>query len=475
VSKYLGDIVAGATIRGAFNTRDTDGAPITLAGTPLLRVYKNLDDTEDDSGITLNVDDDGRSGFHRFEIDTSADGTFYAAGNDFMIVITQGTVDTVSVVGVVVATFSVENRNDKADVREFGGSAGTFSSGRPEVNTTHAAGTAWGSGAITAASVAADAGGEIADAVWDEAMSGHVTSGSFGQRLQGIRSGTAQAGAAGSITLDAGASAVNDFYDGMVFITGGTGAGQSRAITDYVGATKVATVSPNWVTTPDATSVWVVLPAASLPTPTAADIADAVWEEDLSDHSGTAGSTAEQLEAAGAAGDPWATALPGAYTSGQAGKIIGDNINATVGSRASQTTADAIETDTQDLQSRLPAALVSGRISADAVAISGSTNAADNVEANIGNLDATVSTRATPAQVNTEVVDVLTVDVVADSIPADGSRPTIAQAAYLLVQFMTERAVVGTTMTVRKPDGSTALMTFTLNDATSPTSITRAS
>lgn len=41
-----------------------------------------------------------------------------------------------------------------ANVTQFGGSNGTFSSGRPEVNTTHAAGTAWASGAITAASIA---------------------------------------------------------------------------------------------------------------------------------------------------------------------------------------------------------------------------------------------------------------------------------------------------------------------------------
>ena len=44
---------------------------------------------------------------------------------------------------------------------------------------------------------------------------------------------------------------------------------------------------------------------------------------------------------------------------------------------AVQTTATAIEADTQDIQSRVPAALVSGRMSADAVAISGSTTAAD--------------------------------------------------------------------------------------------------
>lgn len=77
--------------------------------------------------------------------------------------------------------------------------------------------------------------------------------------------------------------------------------------------------------------------------PTAAENADAVWEEAIDDHSGTAGSTAEQLAAAGAAGDPWATALPGAYSSGQAGHIVGTNLNATVSSRASQTSVDTID------------------------------------------------------------------------------------------------------------------------------------
>ena len=54
----------------------------------------------------------------------------------------------------------------------------------------------------------------------------------------------------------------------------------------------------------------------------------------------------------------------------------------------------AIETDTQDIQGRLPAALVTGRMASDAVAISGSTAAADAVEANIANLDAAVTTRS---------------------------------------------------------------------------------
>lgn len=79
------------------------------------------------------------------------------------------------------------------------------------------------------------------------------------------------------------------------------------------------------------------------------------------------------------------------------------------------------------------------------------------------------------AEVNAEMVDALTVDVIADSIATDGSRPTFAQAMLMLTRFMMERSVVDVTMTVNKEDGTTSAMTFTLNDATSPTSITRAS
>lgn len=72
------------------------------------------------------------------------------------------------------------------------------------------------------------------------------------------RTGTAQAGTADTITLDAGASAVDDFYTGMVIrLTSGTGANQIRSIIKYVGSTKVATISNTaWATTPDSTSVF---------------------------------------------------------------------------------------------------------------------------------------------------------------------------------------------------------------------------
>lgn len=88
--------------------------------------------------------------------------------------------------------------------------------------------------------------------------------------LPTLRSGTAQAGAAGTITLDASASAIDNYYVGCILqTTGGTGGGggsgsannQARVITAYNGSTKVASVSPNWETNPDNTTTFAVLAA----------------------------------------------------------------------------------------------------------------------------------------------------------------------------------------------------------------------
>lgn len=80
-----------------------------------------------------------------------------------------------------------------------------------------------------------------------------------------IRTGTAQAGAASTITLDSGASATDNVYvPSFISITAGTGAGQIRAVSSYVGSTKVATITPAWTTNPDNTSVFYVLPQGAV-------------------------------------------------------------------------------------------------------------------------------------------------------------------------------------------------------------------
>lgn len=60
--------------------------------------------------------------------------------------------------------------------------------------------------------------------------------------------------------------------------------------------------------------------------------ANNVWSEALPG-TYTSGQAGFKLNAAGSAADPWATSIPGAYSAGSAGFIIGNNLNATVSSR----------------------------------------------------------------------------------------------------------------------------------------------
>ena len=73
--------------------------------------------------------------------------------------------------------------------------------------------------------------------------------------------GTARGGSINTIVLREKASPIDDFYNGQeVFILENTGAGQRRVISDYVGATRTATLATNWQVTPDALSVYEVAP-----------------------------------------------------------------------------------------------------------------------------------------------------------------------------------------------------------------------
>jgi len=110
------------------------------------------------------------------------------------------------------------------------------------------------------------AGGKDINLAGDGKITGGMTGNITGDStIQIIRSGTAQAGAATSITLDASASAIDGFYSEppyIVHIIGGTGANQARLITGYNGTSKVATVYPAWKTNPDNTSVFIIWPTA---------------------------------------------------------------------------------------------------------------------------------------------------------------------------------------------------------------------
>ena len=75
--------------------------------------------------------------------------------------------------------------------------------------------------------------------------------------------------------------------------------------------------------------------------------------------------------------------------------------------------------------------------------------------------------------VNAQMLDVMTVDTLADDYAADGAQPTFGEAILAIKQFLEERSVSGTTVTVKKPDGASTAYTLTINSDSTPTSITR--
>jgi hypothetical protein len=147
--------------------------------------------------------------------------------------------------------------------------------------------------------------------------------------------GTAQAGAATTITLSSSdTAAAGDVTNRKITIVGGTGIGQSRYISAYNTSTRVATV-PTWTTNPDSTSQYQLgdtADAVVLAYGTGQDPATLVLDVAASSHN-TANTIGAKINSAASAGDPWSTALPGSYTSGQAGNIVGNNLNAAITSR----------------------------------------------------------------------------------------------------------------------------------------------
>jgi hypothetical protein len=72
--------------------------------------------------------------------------------------------------------------------------------------------------------------------------------------------GTATAGAAGTLTDTNNRKESDDYWTGgRIEILSGTGSGQVRDITDFAQSTSVISVTPNWATNPDTTSVYKVI------------------------------------------------------------------------------------------------------------------------------------------------------------------------------------------------------------------------
>lgn len=139
---------------------------------------------------------------------------------------------------------------------------------------------------------------------------------------------------------------------------------------------------------------------------------------------------------------------------------------------------DATNDSLERIQSRLPAALVSGRmdVSVGAMAATVLTAAAiatDAITAAKIAADAIGSSELATTAVN-EIRDAIFQGTLTEGYSADGAAVTLEEGIYEIMQSLTEFAISGTTITVKKRDGLTTALTVTLDNASDPTSRTRA-
>jgi hypothetical protein len=332
---YLGDFNVTQTVRFSWNTNAIAGESITRATNGTISVYKDGNTTQSTAGVTDTEDFDSLTGVHLVAIDLAADA-FYVTGADYMVVLSAATIDG-KTINATLAHFSVANRSHlrpttagrTLDV-SAGGEAGVDWA---NVGSPTTALNLSGTTVKTATDVETDTA-DIQSRLPAALVSGRIDA-SVGAMAANVMTAAA---AAADLTTElqsglataASITALNNLSAAQVNAEVDTALADVGLTTTITGRIDAA------VSTRLATAGYTV-------PPTVAAIADGVWEEDLTDHSGTAGSTAEALGAAGSAGDPWSTALPGAYGAGSAGKIIGDNLNATVGSRASQASVDTVD------------------------------------------------------------------------------------------------------------------------------------
>jgi hypothetical protein len=510
VEVYKGTSVTQRSSDAGYALIDTDGIDIdTITGL---------------HGFSIDTGDDTDAGFYAvgsyFTVVVSAvtiDGqtvNFIAA--TFRIVAAEGVtgkpkVDVDAWLGTAAATPTVAGVPE-VDVTHFNGSAGTFASGRPEVNTSHiagsavstssaqigvnvvnAGGTAWASGsltsgvfasgAITATAIAADAIGaselaadaiaEIADAVWDEDATAHQTQGTFGQGIGDPAADTDTIYAlANSIKADTAAILADTGTDGVIVASIATNAINAAAIADGAidsGAFAAGAITASAIAA-DA------IGASELAADAIAEIADAVWDVDATGHQ-TGGTFGQAI------GDPGAdtTTMYAAVVTGAAGTHIAADIvalkaetadilvdTAEIGAAGAGLTNINLPNQTMDIVGNITGNL-SGSVGSVTGAVGSVTGAVGSVTGNVGgNVTGSVGSLATQAKadVNTEVLDVLSVDTFAE--PGQGTPAATntlsVKVGYLFKAWRNRTTVTSSEYALYADDATTKDQEAALSD-----------
>jgi phage baseplate assembly protein W len=303
---------------------------------------------------------------------------------------------------------------------------------------------AWTTGGGGSAPTAA----AVADAVWDEATSGHTSSGTFG----------ATGGGGSAPTAAAVADAVWDEATSG-HTTSGTFGEQVKTDIDAI-LVDTGTTIPATIATVD-TVVDAILVDTGTTLPATLDTIDNFLDTEI------AAILADTNE------------LQGDWANGGRLDLLVDSIISKVD------VVDGIVDDILvDTGTTIPATIATIDTVVDAILVDTAVIGAAGA-----GLSGVPWNAAWDAEVQSEVADALAAydpptkaemdamwtTAATESYASDGAAATPAQLLYMILCSVSEFAVSSTTITGKKLDGSTTAMTWTLDDASSPTSRTRAS
>ena len=484
---YLGDFPPGGVVYVWFNTFSSNDPSASVTATDIVDtdivIYKDdsLTQRANTAGVSVDIDVDTFAGVHKFRVDT-ADNTvadFYEAGHDYACVIVGGTVDAGSI-NAVVATFSLANRRVAGhmatssiealtDQNTFTLTTGEASADDDAYNDCIIIVTDQVTKIQKAVGYISDYTGAtrsvqlyasplqtgftmaVADSVEIFACSAFANVHTINRTAQ-----TAGDVIAATITNAQGADVATDVA-AMIdannrvdvgswlgsAVTSGTGGPDvnvnavsddttaasnlelfTEVLENATGLIDAGTFKAGAI---DAAAIAAdAIGSSELAATAVNEIVDQVWNEARGDHT-TDGSTGQAMR-----------------------KLLDIDVDDTTAANAGSALGqiDDIQTDTgTTLDARIPTSLVGGRI------------------------DATIDGTG----METGAVDAILQRQVTEAYNVDGTAPTVEQALMGILQGLTEFAISSTTLTVKKLDGSTTAMTFTLDDATNPTSRTRAS
>lgn len=279
---YYGDFAEDATVYIPINTFDSNDPAASVTVTNLVNtdvhIHKDGGTTQRNNaaGITMTIDYDSITGNHLLIIDTSDNtvANFWQAGHEYQVRVEGITVDG-GTINAWVGAFSIERAGGALALIK----SATYglSALKTLMDTTGIKIASIANNAITAASINADA--ITADKIADNAF------------------------------------ANEHFADGAL---------TSTEITSAAGCI-VASIANNAITA--AAIATDAIDADALAATGLSEIADAVWDEVVTTGAhDTATYAGAGLLAAASAGDPWSTALPGAYGAGTAGLLLGTTI-----------------------------------------------------------------------------------------------------------------------------------------------------